>query len=171
MLEKAAIATHPSENRPTNMETSSRIPYMGFQPPNMVLKPGIPRQYERDIMERSRQYLQQYPGLPPAISPQYAKGLPADTTLSQISQRSINPAHSAHMPMNSVRSSSIPSSLLSPQRPNPENIPTIVTSEAKCGACGAAANFMCSACKGAHYCSTKCQVRNLLNYIPGYICS
>jgi len=29
--------------------------------------------------------------------------------------------------------------------------------EEKCEACGKEANFMCSACKGAHYCSTTCQ--------------
>jgi len=158
MLEKAANATHLPDERPR--DNNSSIPYMGFQPPSMLLKPGIPRQYEREIMERTRQSLQQYPGLPPSISPQYSKGLPplpADTTLSQISQRNIYPPHSAHMAMNPSRRSSIPSSLLSPPRPNPENIPTIETSESKCGACGAAANFMCSACKGAHYCSTECQ--------------
>ena len=30
--------------------------------------------------------------------------------------------------------------------------------DVKCEACGKEANFMCSACKGAHYCSTECQV-------------
>ena len=171
MLEKAAIATHLPENGPRNMENNSRTPYMGFQPPNMQLKPGIPRQYEREIMERSRQSLQQYPGLSPTISPQYSKGLPVDTTLGQISQRSIYPPHSAHMAINPARRSSIPISSLGPPRPNPENVPTIVTSESKCGACGAAANFMCSACKGAHYCSTECQVNFFYMYFPGYTCS
>ena len=28
----------------------------------------------------------------------------------------------------------------------------------RCEACGKVANFMCSACKGAHYCTTQCQV-------------
>ena len=30
--------------------------------------------------------------------------------------------------------------------------------DSQCAACGALANFMCSACKGVHYCSTQCQV-------------
>jgi len=29
--------------------------------------------------------------------------------------------------------------------------------DSQCAACGALANFMCSACKGVHYCSTQCQ--------------
>ena len=108
---------------------------MGFQPPSMLLKPGIARQYEQEILERTRQSLQQYPGLPPAISQQYSKGLPplpADTTLSQIAQRGSYPPHSAHLAGNPSMRSSIPSSLLSPPRPNPETVPTIETSGTKC---------------------------------------
>ena len=30
--------------------------------------------------------------------------------------------------------------------------------DVKCEECGKEANFMCSSCKGAHYCSTECQV-------------
>jgi len=160
MLENAARATRLPGERPRDLESNSSIPYMGFQPPSMLLKPGIARQYEQEILERTRQSLQQYPGLPPAISQQYSKGLPplpADTTLSQIAQRGSYPPHSAHLAGNPSMRSSIPSSLLSPPRPNPETVPTIETSESKCEACGAAANFMCSACKGAHYCSTECQ--------------
>lgn len=160
MLENAARATRLPGERPRDLETNSSIPYMGFQPPSMLLKPGIARQYEQEILERTRQSLQQYPGLPPAIPQQYSKGLPplpADTTLSQIAQRGSYPPHSAHLAGNPSMRSSIPSSLLSPPRPNPETVPTIETSESKCEACGAAANFMCSACKGAHYCSTECQ--------------
>lgn len=160
MLENAARATRLPGERPRDLESNSNIPYMGFQPPSMLLKPGIARQYEQEILERTRQSLQQYPNLPPAISQQYSKGLPplpADTTLSQIAQRGSYPPHSAHLAGNPSMRSSIPSSLLSPPRPNPETVPTIETSESKCEACGAAANFMCSACKGAHYCSTECQ--------------
>jgi len=159
MLEKAARASRLPGERPRDLESNSSIPYMGFQPPGMLLKPGMSRQYEQEILERTR-HLQQYPGLPPGISQQYSKGLPplpADTTLSHVAQRSSYPPHSAHMGINPSMRSSIQSSLMSPPRPNPENVPTIETSESKCEACGAAANFMCSACKGAHYCSTECQ--------------
>ena len=31
--------------------------------------------------------------------------------------------------------------------------------DALCEGCGRMANFMCSACKGVHYCTTQCQVR------------
>ena len=31
--------------------------------------------------------------------------------------------------------------------------------DALCEGCGKMANFMCSACKGVHYCTTQCQVR------------
>ena len=33
-----------------------------------------------------------------------------------------------------------------------------IDANAKCEACGKEANFMCSACKGSHYCSIECQV-------------
>eukprot|EP00092_Neocalanus_flemingeri_P000584 GFUD01000619.1.p1 GENE.GFUD01000619.1~~GFUD01000619.1.p1 ORF type:complete len:698 (-),score=140.71 GFUD01000619.1:188-2281(-) len=160
MLENAARMTRLPGERQRDLESNSSIPYMGFQPPGMLVKPGIARQYEQEILERTRQSLQQYPGLPPAISQQYSKGLPPlppDTTLSHVAQRSGYPPHSAHLAINPSIRSSMSSSLLSPPRPNPENVPTIETSESKCEACGAAANFMCSACKGAHYCSTECQ--------------
>jgi len=160
MLESAARASRLPGERPRELEPNSSIPYIGFQPPGMLLKPGIGRQYEQEILERTRQSLQQYPGLPPAISQQYSKGLPPlppDTTLSQITQRSSYPPHSAHPAVNPNLRSSLPSSLVSPSRPNPESVPSIEASESKCEACGAAANFMCSACKGAHYCSTECQ--------------
>jgi len=160
MLENAARATRLPGERQRDLDSSSGIPYMGFQPPGMLLKPGIARQYEQEILERTRQSLQQYPGLPPAISQQYSKGLPtlpSDTTLSHVAQRGSYPPHSTHLAINPSMRSSMSSSLLSPTRPNTENAPTAETSESKCEACGAAANFMCSACKGAHYCSTECQ--------------
>ena len=31
--------------------------------------------------------------------------------------------------------------------------------DALCEGCGKMANFLCSACKGVHYCTTQCQVR------------
>ena len=38
-------------------------------------------------------------------------------------------------------------------------ISDFLSGDSQCAACGALANFMCSACKGVHYCSTQCQVR------------
>ena len=41
------------------------------------------------------------------------------------------------------------------------NNPSAATSadgDSKCEICGAPANFVCSACKGAHYCTSTCQV-------------
>ena len=48
----------------------------------------------------------------------------------------------------------------SPIKPQPIKSPPTaeLASKSHCEACGAAANFMCSACKGAHYCSNYCQV-------------
>ena len=125
MLENAARATRLPGERPRDLESNSSIPYMGFQPPSMLLKPGIARQYEQEILERTRQLSKQYPGLQPKISQQYSKGLPplpADTTLSQIAQRGSYPPHSAHLAGNPSMRSLIPSSLLSPPRPNPETV-------------------------------------------------
>ena len=37
-------------------------------------------------------------------------------------------------------------------------------SDAVCEGCGKMANFMCSACKGVHYCTTQCQVSASISY-------
>ena len=47
-------------------------------------------------------------------------------------------------------------------RPPPDSSSDMTV--AKCEACAAPALFMCSACKGAHYCSTECQVGTSLRF-------
>lgn len=115
-----------------------RLRELGIQPPRL---PGVTRQYEH------------YPGLglPPPM--QYSRGfppLPPDTTLSHI-------AHPARYSGHPARSPPQPHAVRSPPRPPP---PPVDMADSQCEACGAAANFMCSACKGAHYCSTLCQGRH-----------
>jgi len=115
-----------------------RLRELGIQPPRL---PGMTRQYEH------------YPGLglPPPM--QYSRGfppLPPDTTLSHIAHP---PRYSGHP----ARSPPQPHAVRSPPRPPP---PPVDMADSQCEACGAAANFMCSACKGAHYCSTLCQGRH-----------
>ena len=41
----------------------------------------------------------------------------------------------------------------------------MLSGDSQCAACGALANFMCSACKGVHYCSTQCQVLTLILFL------
>ena len=45
----------------------------------------------------------------------------------------------------------------------------ILPGDSQCAACGALANFMCSACKGVHYCSTQCQVQTFIIMLSFYI--
>ena len=70
-------------------------------------------------------------------------------------------AHLRHLSMQKRREIEryIPNIVQELKRPNSGNQPRKSTlPDEKCEACGKDANFMCSACKGAHYCSTVCQV-------------
>ena len=141
------------------MDSNWSIPLTGLQLPGMIINPGIERQHEQGGVRHS---IQQYPGMPSSISPQYTRVLPpvpADTTLSQTPQRGSYPQQSPHLPTHHPVRAALPGSMLSPTRPSHG---TVTAPESKCTACGGAATFMCSACTGAQYCSTQCRVRCLL---------
>ena len=97
-------------------------------------------------------------GLPPPG--QYSRVFPSLPSLGSMAY-SGHPVTSLPMP-HPIRSPPQPHPVLSPPKPQPvpgsSKPPPGDLSESSCEACGGAANFMCSACKGTHYCSTYCQV-------------
>jgi len=101
---------------------------MAFTP---VTKPGPVIPYAEDLGGRRRVTTQPYPPL----SQHYFS---PDTSVTHVPPRG-------------------PYMDLSHPRPPPDTGPGADITVAKCEACAAPALFMCSACKGAHYCSTECQ--------------